>query len=1128
MKKKYCYGSRLRRGAVWLLLAAAPSGLFSSLSLMPAGVYAQTPATPGITLDVKNITVPALLNEIRKQAGLRFIYDQEELKKLPPVTMRVKNATLDEVLRKALGNSRLSWNMENGVLVIKRGTPPANPTNNSTVTEQASQQVTVRGTITDDNRQALGKATILDLKNHIGAFTDESGNFEITTSPDAILQVSYIGMEPQMVPLKGRTSLKISLVSKNNAKEVVVTGIVTRKKESFTGASATYTGGQLKTVGNQNVLQSLKTLDPSFVIVENNMVGANPNAMPNIEIRGKSSLISVQTQSSANANQPLFILDGFETTLQVINDLDMNRVAAITVLKDAASTALYGARAANGVVVIETLKPKPGAMRVSYNYDFRVEAPDLTSYNMMNAAEKLEYERLAGRYTINKSMAPLYESQITLDDLYAKRLTNVKRGINTYWLNEPVRIGTTNGHALYAEGGDNQMRYGVGVNYKDLNGVMKGSGRNTWGANVDLQYRKGKLNISNKLYLNGYRADQSPYGSFSEWVKVLPYFEKRNPDGSVDPYLDIYRTSNNQIDTAGNPLYNATLNSYDYTKSQAISENLQMIYDINSDLRITGGINITSDNATTKTFLSPMNTTFIGQTAENRGTYDYDEQRQFGYNANLMVSYGKLISDKHQVNLNARGEIRNEESNREAFTASGFPVGAPGNPSFAYGYEPDGIPVYAKSVRRSVAGLATASYMFDRRFLLDGSFRMDGSTSFGTNNKYSPFWSAGIGYNLHNDALLRGVKWITLLKIRANIGLTGNQNFQGLSSESVYGINSANNQFGQGYTIKNIGNPDLKWQNSMSTDIGADMSFLKDRITLTVDYYKKNTDPLIALVTTPSSTGISAYPFNIGYQHTSGVEWNLKASPIRNLRRNLYLTLGMTGRYQKSTYGGFLTMMEKQNDLAQDNNSLQRFRDGSSPDAIWAVRSAGIDPGTGREVFVKKDGAKSFDYEARDEVVVGNAQPKMEGILSANLRWSAFTFGMNIRYTYGGDVFNQALYDRVENISVRKVAEENLDKRALYERWKQPGDVARFKAINDFTAVKMTSRYVQRNNYLAGESINVSYELLNKPWMRQAGLSTLRFSGYTNDVFRLATIRSERGTDYPFSNSYSLSVRATF
>lgn len=1123
MKKKYCYGSHLWRGALWILLAAAPTGLFSSLSLLPSTVYAQAPATPGITLDVRNISVPALLNEIRKQAGLRFIYDHDELKKLPFVTLRVKNAALDDVLSKALGNAPLSWSMENGVLVIKRRIPVPEATQ-----QTGPQQLTIRGVVTDENKQPLEKATVQDVKSRIGVLTDEKGNFEITTVPDAILQISYVGMEQQAIPVRGRTSLRLTLAAKNNTKEVVITGMFTRKKESFTGAAASYTGGELKTVGNQNVLQSLKTLDPSFVIVENNMKGANPNALPSIEVRGKSSLISVQTQTGTDANQPLFILDGFETSLQVVNDLDMNRVAAITVLKDAASTALYGARAANGVVVIETLKPKPGAMRVSYTYDFRVEAPDLTSYNMMNAAEKLEYERLAGRYIADPSRAVLFETQNTLDELYAQRLAAVNKGVNTYWLSEPLRVGITNGHALYAEGGDNQMRYGVGLNYKDLDGVMKGSGRNTWGANVDLQYRKGKFNVSNKLYLNGYRADESPYGSFADWVKVLPYFRKTQDDGRISPYLDIYITSANQTDTAGNPLYNATLNSYNYAKSQAITNNLQMIYDISNDMRITGGLNITSGNINTTTFLSPSNTSFIGQTAENRGTYDYSNERTFGYNGNLMFSYGKLINKVHQLNLNARGEIREDAYNFTSFRATGFPVGAIGNPAFAYGYEEDGIPGYSKTTKRSVAALATASYMFDRRLLLDASWRIDGSTSFGTNNKYSPFWSAGIGYNLHNDVMFHRYRWINLLKIRANVGLTGNQNFQNLSSETIYAINSANNQFGQGYNLTSLGNPNLKWQNSLAVNIGADMVFLQNRISLTVDYYKKNTDPLIALITTPSSTGISAYPFNIGYQHTKGVDWNLKVTPIFNARKNIYLVLGFTGRYQESVYGGFDNMLEKQNDLAKESNSLQRFRDGNSPDALWAVRSAGIDPGTGAEVFVTKDGKQTFDYNAIDEVVVGNAQPKMEGVLSANLRVSALSFGINVRYTYGGDVFNSALYDRVENISTRKVAEENLDRRALYERWRQPGDLAQFKAINNFSTVKMTSRYVQRNNYLSGESINISYELLNKPWMRHAGLSVLRFTGYTNDAFRLATIKSERGTEYPFSNSYSLSVKATF
>ena len=181
--------------------------------------------------------------------------------------------------------------------------------------------------------------------------------------------------------------------------DVVVTGIFTRKKESFTGSASTYTAAELKTMGSQNILQSLKTLDPAFAILEDNQFGSDPNRLPNMEIRGKSSVLGLRDELDADPNQPLFILDGFESSLAVINDLDINRIESITILKDAASTAIYGSKAANGVVVVETVKPKSGELQVSYNGNLNLSMPDLSSYNLMNAREKLEFERLAGGYS---------------------------------------------------------------------------------------------------------------------------------------------------------------------------------------------------------------------------------------------------------------------------------------------------------------------------------------------------------------------------------------------------------------------------------------------------------------------------------------------------------------------------------------------------------------------------------------------------------------------------------------------------------------------------------------------------------------------------------------------------------
>lgn len=219
--------------------------------------------------------------------------------------------------------------------------------------------------------------------------------------------------------------------------EVVVTGIYSRNKDSFTGSFATYSKEDLKMIGSQNVIQSLKSLDPSMLVLESKQWGSDPNRMPDIEIRGKTSVVGLKTEFDNDPNQPLFILDGIETTLETIINLNMDRVANVTILKDAASTAIYGSKAANGVIVVETVQPEAGQLRLSYNGNYGIQFADLSAYNLMNASEKLEFERLSGRYGAETSDD--YSSQMVSSQLYYKRLAEVLKGVDTYWMNEPLR-----------------------------------------------------------------------------------------------------------------------------------------------------------------------------------------------------------------------------------------------------------------------------------------------------------------------------------------------------------------------------------------------------------------------------------------------------------------------------------------------------------------------------------------------------------------------------------------------------------------------------------------------------------------------------------------------------------------
>lgn len=280
------------------------------------------------------------------------------------------------------------------------------------------------------------------------------------------------------------------------------TGVTVRKKELITGAVTVFRGEELRQVSTQNAVQALKSLDPSFIVVNNNITGSNPNILPTIEVRGQTSLTANQvgSQFRDDPNQPLFILDGFPTTLQQVVDLDINRIASITLLKDAASTALYGSRSANGVVVIETNKPIPGKLQFSYVYNSSYELADLSVYNLMNAAQKLEFERLSNAYYAGDGA--LAATQYKWDQEYNKRLAAVQRGVDTYWLNEPIQMGITSGHSLNFGGGSDEFRFNIAGNYKTLTGTMKGSEHDTWGYNATITYRKSRLSLNNQfLYL---------------------------------------------------------------------------------------------------------------------------------------------------------------------------------------------------------------------------------------------------------------------------------------------------------------------------------------------------------------------------------------------------------------------------------------------------------------------------------------------------------------------------------------------------------------------------------------------------------------------------------------------------
>ncbi|WP_169515993.1 SusC/RagA family TonB-linked outer membrane protein [Gaetbulibacter saemankumensis] len=1071
-----------------------------------------------ISLTLGEVKLSEALRHIKKEAHVDFFYSDKELNVNQSVTVNFDNLDTLEAVSKLVGEDFKVEKTENNIILIS---PSEGKINSTPLVQQ--QTITVTGVVTDQYDMPLPGVTVIMKEQGRGTITNFDGEYSATNvDPESTLVFSYVGYKKVEVKIDGRTEINLKMEEDiEDLSEVVITGVVRREKKSFTGATTTASREELKAIGNTNVLQSLRTLDPSFNIVDNNLLGSDPNALPEIEVRGKTSISNddLRDEFGNNPNQPLFILDGFPTTLQQIVDLDMNRVSSITILKDASSTALYGAQAANGVIVVETIRPREGQIQITYTGDLTVEMPDLSDYNLMNSTQKLEYERLAGRWTGNNAF-----EQFQLDRQYNTILAEIKRGVNTYWLNEPLQVGTAIRNSVYASGGSETLTFGAGFNLRSQDGVMIGSKRNNWGANVDLTYRKNKFNITNRLYINGVTADNSPYGGFSDYTRANPYFRVTDAEGRISRFLNIGNIFTNQ--NIANPLYNSTLRSYGTNKTLTIINNFRAQYTLSNKFRLEANFQLTGGNTTDESFTDPDHPSFAGASPRESGAYSNSHTNNFSYRFNAMATYADVFAEKHKVTGSLRTELEETNNDRLTITALGFPPGTNGNPAFSFGYTPGGKPNTNSRIYRRVNVLGSANYSFDNKLFVDATYRIDGSTAFGSNEKYSPFWSVGAGWNIHEQFGF-DEDIVSLLKLRGNIGETGNQGFGDLTSTSIYTYATSSQYFGQSTILQTVANPDLEWQNTIQSSFGLDATLLNNRINFTANLFFKNTDPLIARLNLPSSTGIVNYPVNVGHMKTTGFETTVRVSPIYDLENDITWTLGFNSVTLENVYGGFGNKLETLDDSAQENRSLFRYRDGYSPDDLWAVPSLGIDPSNGREVFLNKDGLPTYEYNIQDEKVMGNGRPTLQGIITSNFRYKDFTFGMNFRYTLGGDRFNSAAFQQIENISENDRI-YNQDVRALTSRWLKPGDIASYKSITNFDNTPISSRFIQKENTLSAESINIGYQFRNRDWMRKIGLERLRLTAYMNEIFRFSTIRIERGLTYPFARSLSFSLNASF
>ena len=499
------------------------------LGLVLLGALGLPLSAQDIDTAYRNTPIENVFSDLREKTNYEFVYQKQVLQGVKPITCTLRDKSLEEVLREVLKGTGLAYEIVDNTVVIRRDDK-----------KKSSQVRHINGTVIsdEDGLPVIGASIrLLDANGQqtsFGTITDTDGRFDISGfdfGGGYKVQVSFIGMKT--VTLDAGPDMRITLEGDTRElKDVVVTGIFKKARESYTGAVSTITSEELDVFKGQNLLQTLKNIDASINFAVNNIAGSNPNALPQINIRGNSSLpMSVEefNQTASNAvNTPLIIMDGFEISLEKLMDYNDEEIESINILKDASATAIYGSRGSNGVIVVVTKQPEAGKLKVNAEVGIDIEAPDLTSYDMLNASEKLYLENYLGLYS---SEVP--STDIRYQAVYNERLRKVLTGQSTDWLSKPIRTGVGQHYNLRLEGGSEEFRWSATAGYKDVEGAMKNSARRTFNGSITLMYTVKNLIFKNYTSYGVTRSTESNYGTFSDYVAQQPYNNPYDENGEV-------------------------------------------------------------------------------------------------------------------------------------------------------------------------------------------------------------------------------------------------------------------------------------------------------------------------------------------------------------------------------------------------------------------------------------------------------------------------------------------------------------------------------------------------------------------------------------------------------------------
>ncbi|MFV0553953.1 MAG: SusC/RagA family TonB-linked outer membrane protein [Mangrovibacterium sp.] len=1119
-----CVQAHLRKA----LLAISVGILMLMLGISP--LFAQeVNATQTVKINSNQSSLSEVLKQIRKQSNIDFIYKESEIKDAGSISLDIEGK-LTEVLDQCLQGTKLRYEIVDNIVVIKpESEEPQKP-----------EMRTITGVVKDNSTGATipGVYVIAQRENKQikASITDAKGKFNMVIPAEAnALTISFVGYKSKLIPLKDEVKFTIALEPEvHEIEDVVVTGIFNKAKESYTGAATFISKTELEDFESRNLLSTISNIDPAFNIVLDEENGSDPNKMPEINIRGTSSVATTTTSTSSqyvtddfedlqdnervNLNTPLFILDGFEISLQRMMDLNQDEIESVTILKDASATAIYGSQGANGVVVLTTVKPKAGKLKINYTGGFNIEVPDLRSYNLMDASGKLALEKEAGLYE-----SDVYAEQLTLKKAYNDKLKTVLEGTDTYWLSKPVQVGLGQSHRLSLTGGDPAFRYGLNFQYRNTQGAMKGSIRDNFNGSVNISYLYENLKFTNILSLGFNQSDNSQYGAFSSYASLNPYWREYDEEGQLLQQLGL---GDPIMSAINNPLYNASLGGYDQKRYTNINENFQLEWTVTEALKVSARFGYSKNNSTSDKFTPPNHTDFIGKADNLRGKYVFSTSESSTMNGQFTLSYGKVFAEKHRLFVGLNSSMRESKRVSYGMIVTGF---ANDKMDFiSMGSQYSGTTPYgSEGTTRSIGFTSNLNYTYDNRYYADLSYRLDGASSFGKESRFAPFYSIGVGWNAHRTAFVKdNLQAISQLRLRYSYGVTGSLQFSPYDAMTTYEYLTGDDRYdgNLGTSIKRIGNDQLKWQTTYQHNTGFDMSLWNNKFSIGGNYYYKKTEDLITSVNLPLSNGYVTYTENMGDVLNQGFEVNASVQVLNQTRHRPGVSLRGNIAHNRNKLLKLSDAMKSINQTNEENSSslapVYLYREGESMNALYVVPSLGIDPMTGREAFLNADGEMTFDYPKYNKIPVGLMQPKINGRLSSTVSYRNLRMSVGFSFRLGASLYNSTLASKVETTDLTK----NVDARVYNDRWKNPGDIAQYKGLTNTSPTYMSTRFVQTERTLSLNTFSLDY-MVPRDWLKKnLNISRLNISYATNDLLYFSTIKRERGTNYPFSWRHDISL----